>query len=160
MAHARQQVREAIAALLAATPSNWSTVLQTRLATSRQVWPFLMVYVTDESAEQILIHPGGLYDRVASINIVGMLKMPGMGNGSGDGETVEDRMDAMASEIETKLTVSTITATLPKIKTLTLSSSNMEIVVNEDDGSVSHAVLTQVWQASYDTAEGSPETMV
>jgi len=160
MAHARQQVREAIATLLATTPTNWSMVLQTRLVTPRQVWPFLMVYVTDESAEQMLIHPSGIYDRSAQLNIVGMLKMPGMGNGTGDSETVEDRMDAMAAEIETKLTLSTVQAALAKVKTISLQTSGMEIVINEDDGSVSHAVLTQVWAVTYDTVEGSPETLI
>ncbi len=158
--HARQTVREAIASLLAATPSNWSTVLQTRLVTQRQVWPFLMVYVTDESVDSMLIHPTSIYDRTAQVNVVGMLRMPGMGNGTGDSETVEDRMDAMAAEIETKLTAATLTASVNKVKTVALQSSSMEIVVNEEDGTVSHAVLTQIWQVSYVTAEGSPETLV
>lgn len=157
--HARQTVREAIATLLAATPSNWGMVLQTRLVTPRQVWPFLMVYVTEEAVDSLLIHPASIYDRTAQVNVVGMLKMPGMGNGSGDSETVEDRMDAMAAEIETKLTTATLTAAQPKVKTIALQTSGMEIVVNDEDGTVSHAVLTQVWQVSYVTAEGSPETL-
>lgn len=158
--HARQTIREAIAAILATTPTNWGSVLQTRIATQRQIWPFLMVYVVDESAEQMMIHPAGIYDRTATIHIVGMLKMPGTGDGSGNMETVEDRMDAMSAEIETKLTNATLTAITPKAKTLSLQSTSMEVVINDEDGSISHAAVTQVWGVTYDTVEGLPETLI
>ena len=160
MAHARQTIREAIGTLLATTPTNWGKVFETRIVTSRQVWPFLMVFVGDESVDSLLIHPVSIYDRSLTVNIVGMLKMPGTGDGSGSTETVEDRMDAMAAEIETKLTLSTLQAVVPKVKTLALQSTSMEVITNETDGSISHAEITQSWALSYDTAEGLPETLI
>ncbi len=158
--HARQTIREAIATILATAPTNWSSVLQTRIATTRQVWPFLMVYAVEESAEQLLIHPTGIYDRTATIHIVGMLKMPGTGDGSGNMETVEDRMDALSSEVETKLTNATLKASVSKTQLLALQSTSMEIVINDEDGSISHAAVTQVWSVAYSTSEGAPETLI
>jgi len=158
--HARQTIREAIATILTATPTNWSSVLQTRIATSRQIWPFLMVYAVDESTEQMLIHPVGIYDRTATIHVVGMLKMPGTGDGSGNMETVEDRMDALSAEVETKLTNATLKASVAKVQTLALQSTSMEIVTDEDESTVSHAAVTQVWSVTYATTEGLPETLI
>jgi len=158
--HARQTIRDAIATILATTPTNWASVLQTRIVTQRQVWPFLMVYVVDEQAEQMLIHPAGIYDRTATFHVVGMLKMPGTGDGSGNMETVEDRIDSLCAEVETKLTNATLTAAVAKAKTLSLQSTSMEIVLNDEENSVSHAAVTQVWSVSYDTVEGLPETLI
>ena len=160
MAHARQTIREAVATLLRATPVTWGSVLETRIATHRQVWPFLMVYATEEAADKLLIHGGNLYDRSVAIDIVGMLKMPGTGDGSGNAETVEDRMDAVCAEIETKLTYTALQAAVSGVKTVSLGSTRMEVIVNEEDNSVSHAMVTQSWTVTYDTAEGSPATLV
>jgi hypothetical protein len=160
MAHARQTLREAIAALLRTAPANWGSVLETRIVPTRQIWPFLMVYVTEETAEQMLIHPSGIYDRSASVSVVGMLKMPGTGDGSAMGETVEDRMDAMAAEVETRLTLSALQGSVAKAKTLALASSSMDVITNEADGSISHAELTMTWTVTYDTVEGAPETLI
>ena len=161
MAHARQTIREAIGTILAvATPTNWAKVYETRVTTSRQIWPLLMVFATDETAERMGIGSTGIYDKSVNISIVGMLKMPGTGDGTSMAETVEDRMDAMAAEIETKLTITTLTAIVAKAKTLALQSTGMDVVTNEADGSISHAELTQVWQVTYDTAEGAPETLI
>ena len=158
--HARQTIREAIATILATTPTNWASVLQTRIATTRQIWPFLMVYAVEEQSEQTLIHPVGIYDRTATIHVVGMLKMPGTGDGTGNMETVEDRMDALAAEVETKLTKATLKASVTKAHTLSLQSTGMEIVINDEDGSISHAAVTQVWSVTYATTEGLPETLI
>jgi hypothetical protein len=65
-------------------------------------------------------------------------------------------MDAMAAEIETKLKASVVT----KAKTISLQSTGMEVILNEADGTVSHAEITQTWTCSYDTAEGAPEVLI
>ena len=160
MAHARQTIREAVATILATTPTNWGKVFETRIVTSRQVMPFLIVYASDEACSSMLMHPTSIYDRVITLQITAMLKMPGTGDGTGMTETVEDRMDTVAAEIETKLTRTTLTAIVSKVKTLDLQSTSMDVVVNESDGSISHAELNQTWQVTYDTAEGSPEVLI
>lgn len=156
--HARQTIREAVATILSVTPSNWVSVLQTRIATSRQIWPFIQVFVTDETSTQLLIHQTGLYDRFLSISVVGMLKMPGTG-GDSDKETIEDRMDALCLEVETKMTRSALGAIVANAKTLSLTSTMMEIALDEAD-QVSHGVVTLVYEVSYNTVEGSPGTPV
>ncbi len=160
MAHARQTLREAVATLLRATPVAWGSVLETRVATTRQLWPFLMVFASEETAVRELIHLTGIYDRSVTLNVVGMLKMPGTGDGIANVETVEDRMDAMAAEIETKLTLSALQAVVPKAQTIALQSTSMEVVTDEASGSISHAELTQTWVVTYETAEGAPSTLI
>lgn len=160
MAHARQTIREAIATVLSTAPTNWVKVFETRIVTSRQVMPFLIVYASDEACTSMLMHPASIYDRTITIQITAMLKMPGTGDGTGMTETVEDRMDVVAAEIETKLTRTSLTAIVPKVKTLELQSTAMEVVVNEADGNISHAELTQTWVVTYDTAEGAPEVLI
>ena len=86
--------------------------------------------------------------------------MPGTGDGSGNMETVEDRMDALSAEVETKLTDATLKASLAKVQTLALQSTSMEIVINDEDGTISHAAVTQVWGVTYATTEGLPETLI
>jgi len=46
MAHARQQIREAIAAILAPIPTTgtYSQVIQVRIASPRQIWPYVMAF--------------------------------------------------------------------------------------------------------------------
>lgn len=161
--HARQTIREAIATILATTPTNWQKVLQTRISTTLQVWPYLKVYAVDEQSSRDLIHQVGNYDRAATIHVVGMLKIPGTGDGSGNMETVEDRMDDLSAEAETKLTFTALKAVVAKVETLALQSTSMEIVTIEyDDGSnsISHAEVTQVWSVTYSTKEGLPETLI
>lgn len=155
MAHARQQIREQIASVLKATPITYKAVFETRIAPSRAVMPFLLIFASDESAEQMLIHPVGMYDRSVTINIIAALKMPGTGNGTSHTQTIEDSMDAVSVEIETKLTAAAIT----KAKTLSLTGTRMEVILNDQDGTVSHAELTQTWVATYDTVEGLPEIL-
>ena len=155
MAHARQQIREQIATLLKVSPVSYKAVFETRIPPSRAVMPFLLVFASDESSTQMLIHPTGMYDRSVNINVVGALKMPGTGNGTSNTQTVEDLMDAMSVEIETKLKASVVT----KAKTIALQSTSMEVIISEADGTVSHAELTQTWVCTYDTVEGLPEVL-
>lgn len=157
MSHARQQIREAVAALLAPTPSTgtYNQVIETRIASSRQIWNYLMVFADGDASERQTINVTAIYDRVLSLVVVGMLRMPG----SGDTQTIEDKMDAMAEEIETKLTNADLRTALAKIGWITLASTDMQVIVTDDD-KVDHAELTQTWLVSYATLEGVPGTML
>ena len=53
--HARKQVRDAVATLLNASPVNWQLVTPSRIASSRQVWPYLMVFADGETSEPITV---------------------------------------------------------------------------------------------------------
>lgn len=155
MTHARQQVREAVATLLKATPSTWGQVFETRIPSTRAVLPYLMVFSDGESAEPISPNSAGIYLRDLNIVVAGRLRLPG----NNDTETVEDRMDALADEVETKLTFAALLAALAQIKGLHLASTEMSVVTDEQ-GAAQYAEVTLAFVARYATAEGSPATLI
>ena len=154
MTHARQQIREAVARLLAANPIAWKSVTESRIASTRQIWPYLMVFAESDFAEQSTVNDPCIYSREVTISVAGMLKLPG----TGDTYTIEDRMDECAAEIETKLTQSALRAELSQVQTLALVSTSMEVIL-EDDG-IDHAEVILQWRIGYSTEEGSPETLI
>ena len=158
MAHARQTIREAAAGLLAATPTNWNKVYETRIASSRQVWPYLMVFDTEETSSQATVNSSGIYQRSMTLSIVGMLKLPGTGDGTGMTETIEDRMDTVAAEIETKLTLSALAAVC-KVQFVELQSTSKDVITTENND-ISHAEITTTWSIGYYTSEGYPSTLL
>ena len=153
----RKQVRDAVVALLAPTPSTgtWGYVHPSRVASNQVKWPYLMVFSDGEAAERTTMGEPCMYDRVCTINVIGMLKMPG----NQDFITIEDQMDAMADEIESKLTNALIRSSLVHIGWLVLKETQMQVIVKDDD-TISHAEVTQTWMASYATTEGVPDTMI
>jgi len=153
MTHARQQIREAVARLLAANPVAWSSVTESRIASTRQIWPYLMVFADGELSEQIDATDPGIYDRTVTINVAGMLKLPG----TGDTYTIEDRMDECAAEIETKLTQSALRDQV-QIGTMALTSTSMEVILEEDG--IDHAEVILSYQISYTTQEGLPGSFI
>lgn len=152
MAHARKTVREAFAALLTAAPASvyWKNVFETRLPPKRRVEPYLLVYVTSEDTEKLTFHAFAQIDRSAEIVVQGYLLVT-------DKQTAEDRIDAMAEEIEKRITL----AALESIKVKGITSPKTEIeLVGEDESAPTHAVLTMSWIVQYSTAEGVPQTLI
>lgn len=155
MSHARQQIREAVATLLRVTPTTWGTVFETRIPTSRAVLPYLMVFSDGESSEDSDVNYSSIYQRDLNIVVSGRIRLPG----NNDTETVEDRMDALASEVETKLTFATMLATLTQLKSLRLTSTEMVVVI-DDQESPQYAEVTLNYVLQYFTAEGTPTVLV
>jgi hypothetical protein len=155
MSHARKQIRTAIADLLRTDPSTWreNAVQETRIESSRQIWPYLMVFADEEVSSKDTISEPAVMERTFQLFIVGMLKLPG----TGDTQTIEDQMDAMATEIETTLKPSAVSGVLPKV-VLSLVSTKPD-VINETDG-IDHGQLHMTWEVSYSTISGTPESMV
>ena len=154
--HARQQIRKAIVALLApASAGTWKIVRDSRIESQRQVGNYLMVYVDSEPVEKVTIHSASPYERFASVNITGMLRMPG----NTDTENIEDKMDAMAAEIEAALTNDALHVLLPNVGSIALQSTDMVVTV-DDEEKPQRAELHQVWQVSYSTMEGQPEVFI
>lgn len=154
MSHARKTIRSAIATILKSSPTNWQSVTETRIQSPRQVWPYLMVFAESDVATPLSVNLPGMYDREITIAIVGLLRLPG----SGDTYTIEDKMDAVAAEIETKLTTATLRAAVPKVQILSLRSSKMDVIL-EDNG-VDHAQVHQTWTVMYSNTEGLPEALI
>ena len=156
MAHARKQIRDAVAAALAPTPSTgtWSHVHPSRIDLARQI-DYLKVFADSDAADVQGIDEPILYDRTVSLVSVGMLRLPG----TGDTVTIEDKMDALAEEVETKLTNAVIRALLPGIGWIALDTTRMDVVVTEEI-KPDHAEVTLAWNASYATEEGAPDVFV
>lgn len=155
MSHCRQQAREAIATLLNVSPARWTRAYETRIPSSRQVWPYLMVYAVGDTANKETIGVTGIYSRDVTLNVVGMLRLPG----SGDTQTIEDKMDALASAVETKLTYSALTTALSGVETISLESTSLDVVVTEE-GEIDHAEVTMLYRVTYSHNEGSPDTFI
>lgn len=154
MSHARKIIRSAIATILKTSPSNWSSVSESRIQSTRQQWPYLLVFADGETSESMTLTLPMPYERDVTISIVGLLRLPG----TGDTYTVEDKMDSLAAEIETKLTTTTLRAAVSRVQSVMLVASKMDVIL-EDDG-IDHAELNQTWQISYSTLEGIPEILI
>jgi hypothetical protein len=154
MSHARNTIRSAIAAILSAAPTAWSSVSESRIQSSRQIWPYVMVFTDDDSSDALLIHPTNIYERNLSVSVVGLLRLPG----TGDTYTIEDKMDDLAAEVETTLTRASLKVVVPKIQSLVLKSTSMNVVI-EPDG-VDHGEVHMNWEVSYATAEGAPSVLI
>lgn len=151
--HARKQIRDAVATLLNASPVNWQLVTPSRIASSRQVWPYLMVFADGETSEPITVTEPMVSQRSLSVAVVGMLRLPG----TGDTQTVEDRMDALAEEVETKLTTAAVRG-LVAINSCSLVSTVMDVFIEEE--SVDHAEVKLVYNIVYTTLDGQPSTLI
>lgn len=152
--HARQKIREAVATVLSRNPVVWKhdAVTQTRIPSTRQIWPYLMVFAESETSSQLTVNDPCVYEREVTITVAGMLKMPT------DTSIIEDKMDECAAEIEQKMTQSALRNELSQIQSLTLISTSME-VVQEEDG-IDHGEVITSWRISYATLEGSPDTLI
>lgn len=154
MAHTRQTIREAVATILRTTPTNWTVVSESRIQTTRQVWPYLMVFAESSADEGLTDTAPKAYNRELTLTVVGLLKLPG----SGDTQTVEDKMDVMSAEIETKLTTATLRAVVSGVKILSLVTTSMDVIIEEDG--IDHAELNMTWRVTYQTLEGLPEAFI
>jgi hypothetical protein len=155
MTHARQQIREAAATALRATPAAWGQVFETRIPSPRAVLPYLMVFSDGDAVDASSVNLPDTYLRDLNLVVAGRLRLPG----NNDTETVEDRMDALAAEVETKLKFSTLLTTLTQLKGLRLTSTEMLVVIDEQDAP-HYAEVTLQFIARYATAEGLPETLI
>lgn len=151
--HARKQIRDAVTALLNVAPVNWQLVTPSRIAYSRQVWPYLMVFADGETSGPITVTEPMVSQRSLSVAVVGMMRLPG----TGDTQTVEDRMDALAEEVETKLTTAAVRG-LVAINSCSLVSAVMDVFIEEE--SVDHAEIKLVYNIVYTTLDGAPSTLI
>lgn len=160
MSHIRTQIKNAVAQILATTPTAWSSVMKSRISTKRQEkWPYLMVFTTNEADEVISVNDPAVYLRTISLAVIGMLKMPG----TGDTVTIEDKMDALALEVETKLTNATLKALVNKVQSLSLVSTTLEVVVSENaagDETVDHAEVVMSFEIVGATSEDNPSVLI
>lgn len=156
MSHIRTQIKDAIATILdAGTHASWYITNKTRITPKRQNWPFLMVYSTGDNCEVLSVLNPTIYRRTVNITIVGMIRL----SGNGDTETVENTIDTMALDIETRMTNTALRAVIPAYESMALISTSSEVVVTEDDV-IDHAELTMVYEVVCATDESSPAVLI
>lgn len=154
MAHARQTLREAVANVLDNSMVNYARVYESRLPPLQQVWPHVAVFDETEGDAALTIHAGHIQERDLRLVTEGRLQVVG------NPEDMEDRMDTVAAEIETKLTETALRAVFAKLKLLQLTDTDKRIVFNETSGEIAYAAVTLGWRVVYMTVEGAPETPV
>ena len=155
MSHVRKLVRDGIADLLDVNKVLYSSVYRSRVQSTRQVMPYVMIFSEGESDEVISVCDPTVYNRTISINVIGLLKMP---TGS-DTQTIEDKMDDMAVEIENKITGGALRALVPSVQTLRLTSTILEVVITTDD-TISHAEVTIKMEVGCATTEGVSSSLI
>jgi hypothetical protein len=112
-----------------------------------------MVFADGETSEPITVTEPMVSQRSLSVAVVGMMRLPG----TGDTQTVEDRMDALAEEVETKLTTAAVRG-LVAINSCSLVSTVMDVFIEEE--SVDHAEIKLVYNIVYTTLDGAPSALI
>jgi hypothetical protein len=152
MSHVRQQVREAAHTLLNTSPTNWQRVFKTSIPPARDVAPYLLVYTDIETSSALDIHIGHLQLRDITLSVRARLRVV-------DGETLENTMDTVAAEIETKLNQAALKAALSnKLKAFELLSTSNDIIFDENERTYAEVALD--WRVQVMTTEGVPETLI
>ncbi len=155
MTYAAQQICEAAAALLKAAPVTWGLVLETRLPTARAVMPYLLVFGATTPASPVTASAPMVLERNLSLVVAGRLRLPG----NNDTETVEDRMYALASEVESTLTFAALQAVIPQLQQLYPVEVDPVVVLNAEDAP-QHAEITLTFAVRYLTQEGAPDVLL
>ncbi|MCL6557198.1 MAG: hypothetical protein K6U74_00065 [Firmicutes bacterium] len=151
--HARKQIRDAVVSLLNVAPVNWQLVTPSRIASTRQIWPYLMVFCDGETSSPITVNEPFVSQRSLSVSIVGLLRLPG----TGDTQSVEDRMDDLALEVEEKITSAAMRG-LVQINNVSLISTVMDVFIEEEN--IDRAEIKMVYNIVYTTLDGSPSTLI
>lgn len=149
MAHARQQIRVAIAALL-----NGLAITGSRVYTSRNIvlqdseMPAIEINTNEETVEAQDIH-SLILERNLIVQI--MVKVKVVGN-------VDDNLDDIIAEIESRINASTSNRTLNGL-CQGLELSDIDIGIDESLGTpVGQAVLR--YQVQYHTNPATPQTVL
>lgn len=149
MAHARQQIRVALAALLTGL-----TTTQNRVFTSRNIvlqdneMPAIEITTNDENVQMIDIH-SGILERDLSIDVIAKVQAI---------DNVDDLLDDIIAEIETRINATPINRTLNGL-CQGLELSSIEIGIDESLATpVGQAVLR--YQAQYHTNPATPDIIL
>jgi hypothetical protein len=142
-------------AILAIEPASWQAIFPSRVPAYRQGWPYLLVFSAGDVSKRELVNDPGFYDRISEIMVIGMLRMPG----NNDTETIEDKMDALAAEVETRLTETAMRGYLDGFDRFWLASTNLSVVIDDSDR-ISHAEVALTYRVAYATLEGVPAEFI
>jgi hypothetical protein len=148
--HVRQQVREALAALLTGLTTTGARVYQSRLLPLEDAeLPCLLVATNAEQLQVVDIGLNPILERQLNIVVTAVNKVSA---------NLDDTLDTMIKEVEAALNISATANTLAGlVKDTTLQS--IEIEMNADaERPVGHAVMT--FSANYYTRAAAPDISI
>lgn len=135
--------------------TSYARIYNSRVPPKAMTWPHVAVYIDSEASDAITFNPAYMLERTARLITEGRLQISIQNS-----ETMEDRMDTLAAEIETKLTTALLTAQFANLKSLVLTDTEFSLVQNEETGELAYAAITLAWRVTFNTVEGVPETPV
>ena len=152
--HARRQIINSVYNVLTATShAEWKHVYKTRLAPQRDVLPFLLIHIDDESDSEMTFTPDPVVLRDMILSIDANVRI------SNDNEEFEVSLDAAAEEIESVLTFQAVDTDLGGyLKNLNLQGSTSEII--EDDMDRTYARITLTYNVQVVTTMGDSATLI
>lgn len=155
MAHVQKQIRDAAITLLnaAAGDTTWRRAYGMSQTLARDLLPYVLVYFADEVIEPDDVHGQELV-RESLLTVRARVRI------LGDGELLEDSMDAVAAAVESALTRSALNALLSnKLYLFTLTATVRDSEA-EDENERSFAEVVLDYRVQYATADGQPETLI
>jgi hypothetical protein len=148
----RKQVTSAMASLLTPKASTWQSVLQSRIQSSRQLWPYVMIYSSGDIVEDLVTDDPALYLRAVDVSVIGMIRVT-------DPLSIEDDMDAISVEIESRLINSSMRSLIPNFESMSLVSTTLEVIITDDD-QIDHAEVLVTYRVVATSSENDPATLI
>jgi hypothetical protein len=149
---ARSQVLSAFETVLQNGDPFWSIVIPSRLIPPRQIWPFVMVYSPGDTVEIDSINFDKIYSREIDVLVTVMLKV-------NDITKIESDMESASLEIEKRITENSIRSAGVKIQALKLVSTELSVVVTEDE-TIDHAEVLVTYKVLTANLESDPSTLI
>lgn len=154
MAHAREQIRDALVTVLTGLATTGANVFRNRPETLRipdANLPALLIYTEGESVDYATIHgPGGLWEHVLDIVVMGVAKV------SAD---LDETLDDILAEVDTALFANLTTQTLTN-RLKTLGPPQVSAIDIDDTLETRVGRITLRLAAVYHTAAGAPQTIL
>lgn len=145
MAHVRQQIREAVAALVTGLTTTGTRVYQSRLHTLRDAnLPCLLVNTDDEAVESISMHAPATLERELVVMVRAVAKATA---------NLDDTLDQIMSEVETVLGAAGVLSSLAKISALKSVRVEMDDSLEKPVG-----VASMEYMVRYYTNANAPQT--
>lgn len=141
MAHARQQIREALAAVVTGLATTGAAVFQSRMR-AQEALPCLLVTTLDESVERTGI--GDELERDLEVAVIGVAKAAA---------NVDDTLDTIAAEVETAIGPNNTLGGL--VRGLELRSVSIEF---DDELEQPVGTVRLTYRCTYFTTAGVPGT--
>jgi len=146
MAHARQQIREAVLAAVTGLATTGANVFVNKITPQEaESLPNLLVYTNGEQSEADAM--GASRGLMRSLDVVI--------DATAEGDGIDDVLDTIASEVETAIDTDAALAAL--VKNITLAST---AVSRDGKGQTPMMGLRMTFTATYRTRKGAPTTAI